>query len=92
VVSYYARFEKLNGKYFRFDTRIYLCDGGNHREEDGECVGAVVGLNPGSARPLNESDVGKWAEIKEDSTLRIFRRCFLEAAEAEAPREAFVQG
>ena len=93
-MSYYARFvEDQNGQRFRFDTRIYLCSCKIHRENDGECVGAFVGLNPGSAEPLNKTYIGTWAEIKGegDPTLALIRRCFIGAAGKEMPRHSFVQ-
>ena len=45
---FYARFERIRGHIFRFDTRIYL---GEHDIADpGRCVGAIVAKNPGSAK------------------------------------------
>jgi len=76
---------------FRFDTRIYLCGCKDHREEDGECVGVFVGLNPGSADVLNPSDVGKWAEFEPDQTLKLVRKCFVEAAGEDVRQHAYVQ-
>lgn len=46
---YYARFENIHGHIFRFDTRVYL--GEHDIKEPGICVGAVIGKNPGSAKP-----------------------------------------
>ena len=53
-MEYLARFEEIEGKLFRFDTRIYLND--YNSDNDGKCVGAIIGKNPGSAIPskLNE--------------------------------------
>lgn len=53
-MEYLARFEEIDGVLFRFDTRIYLH--GYDPEKNSNCVGAIVGKNPGSAIPnaLNE--------------------------------------
>lgn len=48
-MSYYARFESVDGQLFRFDTRIYL--GEHDLAKKSICVGAIVGKNPGSAKP-----------------------------------------
>ena len=93
-MSYYARFvEDPSGQRFRFDTRIYLCSCKNHRESDGECVAAFVGLNPGSAEPVNKTDLGSWAEIEGegDPTLALIRRCFVGAGGKEMSKHPFVQ-
>jgi hypothetical protein len=94
-MSYYARFWDDNaGRRFRFDTRIYLCSGETPHEHGGECVGAVVANNPGSARPWREDDIGKWARIKGDSTLGVVRSCFIDAyalAGRPIPQNAFIQ-
>jgi hypothetical protein len=92
-MGYYALFIDRDGRRFRFDTRIYLCDCEDHKQEDGKgiCLGAFVGLNPGSAEPWKESDVGTWNRICEDGTLRLIRRCFLEAGGREMSPCAFVQ-
>jgi hypothetical protein len=49
VMEFIAQFKKLDGHLFRFDTRIYL----NYfnRDAESECVGAIIGKNPGSAAP-----------------------------------------
>ncbi len=93
-MGYYALFEDRDGRRFRFDTRVYLCDCEDHKQDDGKgiCLGAFVGLNPGSAEPFRESDVGTWTRICADGTLRLIRCCFLGAAGEEAPQQhAFVQ-
>lgn len=48
-MAFYARFEHVADHVFRFDTRIYL--GKHNADEGGECVGAIVGKNPGTAKP-----------------------------------------
>jgi hypothetical protein len=50
-MCFVARFELIDEHLFRFDTRIYL---GSYNSEDvSECVGAIIGKNPGSAKPNN---------------------------------------
>lgn len=54
---YWARFEQRNNNTFRFDTRVYL----NLREnpsDDDQCIGAIVGKNPGSAKPSSYNNCG----------------------------------
>lgn len=90
-MAYYARFSALGTELFRFDTRVYL-QGGNPSEES-ECVGAVVGMNPGSARPKcldrhHELDLGR------DKMLPYVRNRFNSAfrlAGMAPPRGAYVQ-
>lgn len=48
---YWAKFRKYEGDLFRFDTRVYLQPVKGIDETD-HCLGAVVGKNPGSAKPL----------------------------------------
>jgi hypothetical protein len=47
---YWANFKEYNKNLYRFDTRIYL-DNVNEVLENDECIGAIVGKNPGSALP-----------------------------------------
>ena len=47
---YWARFEKKEVGIFRFDTRVYLNSVEIPSAND-QCIGAVVGKNPGSAVP-----------------------------------------
>lgn len=53
--NYWAKFENINKDIFRFDTRIYL-NSIDKPTDDDICIGAIVGKNPGSAKPR---DVGK---------------------------------
>ncbi|SFK54556.1 hypothetical protein [Methylophaga sulfidovorans] len=53
--TYWANFKNIDGYLFRFDTRIYLKPISDVLPND-ECIGAVVGKNPGSASPLYHSD------------------------------------
>jgi len=54
MACYWARFERKGSEYFRYDTRVYLEDVDTVERQDA-CIGAVVGKNPGSARPTNPS-------------------------------------
>lgn len=47
---YWAKFGSINGETFRLDTRIYLNDISRPNNRD-VCIGAIVGKNPGSAKP-----------------------------------------
>ena len=46
--EYWAEFKQIGKDVFRFNTRIYL-DPISTIESDDRCLGAVVGINPGSA-------------------------------------------
>ncbi len=48
--NYWAKFIDSENQLFRLDTRVYLNDIEEPSEAD-ICIGAVVGKNPGSARP-----------------------------------------
>lgn len=90
-MSFYAHFESVAGNTFRFDTRIYL--GEHNIEEDGECVGAIVGKNPGSA---TSSQLGVWTQLQlnGDKMLPSVRNRFVDAyqkAGKSTPDNAFVQ-
>ena len=91
-VSYYAKFENIDGHQFRFDTRIYL-DFCAHPEPDGVCVAAVVGKNPGSARTTS---IGHWGPLMldGDKLLPSIRNRFLTAyaaAKKSVPSAAYVR-
>lgn len=59
---YWAKFKRLDGKLYRFDTRIYIENVDGILEND-ECIGAIVGKNPGSAKP-KESVLKEFCEIE----------------------------
>ena len=85
-MQYVARFEYVHGVLFRFDTRIYLDSFTPTRERESVCVGAVIGKNPGSARPtvLNELHP---LEPRHDNLLPFVGNRFLEAySRAQKPR------
>jgi len=57
---YWAKFKEHDNLY-RFDTRIYF-ESVNEILDRDECIGAVVGKNPGSAIP-NGAATGQFCEI-----------------------------
>lgn len=91
-MPYHARFESISGHVFRLDTRIYL----EHHEptnRSGVCIGAIVGKNPGSARP---AELGIWAPLQLNGdkmlpTVRNRFRAAYEKARKAIPPNAFVQ-
>lgn len=90
-MTYYARFETIENHLFRFDTRIYL--GEHDTNQDGECVGAIVGKNPGSAQP---TQLGVFAHLNldGDKMLPSVRNRFIAAYEQAVkpiPANAYVQ-
>lgn len=90
-MSYYAKFETIGTDLFRFDTRIYL--GAGNPNEISACVGAVIGINPGSARP-RVSNAHHELDLNGDKMLPYVRNRFLAAysqAGREAPSGAYVQ-
>jgi len=89
---YYACFEKIKGQLFRFDTRIYL--GPDEPEPaQGVCVAAIIGKNPGSARPR---ELNQWGplHLTGDKLLPSVRNRFIDAykaAKKAPPRNAYVR-
>ena len=49
AANYWAKFQKIESRIFRFDTRIYLEAIAELSQWD-KCIGAIVGKNPGSAK------------------------------------------
>jgi len=73
---YWAKFEKHNGKLYRFDTRIYL-ESVDEISANDECIGAIVGKNPGSAIPKNEIyNLPSEIELNGDKLLPTVRNIF----------------
>lgn len=90
-MAYYARFESHAGQRFRFDTRIYL--GKHDADEGGECVGAIVGKNPGSAKSIQLGVLAPLS-LDGDKMLPSVRNRFVAAyqkAGKSIPANAFVQ-
>jgi hypothetical protein len=90
-MSYYARFENINNRLFRFDTRIYL--GKHDHNLPGKCVGAIIGKNPGSAKPTQLGSLSP-LNLDGDKMLPSVRNRFIAAYQSmgkEIPENAFVQ-
>jgi hypothetical protein len=93
-MSYYARFIKVHNELFRLETRIYLEEMPKiPNEKDGVCVAAIIGKNPGSARP---TQLDKWTSLNlgKDKMLPYVRNRFLESyrlAGKTIPHGAFVR-
>ena len=90
-MDYLARFEKVDGELCRFDTRIYL--NGYDISKDSNCIGAIVGKNPGSAIPrvLNELVP---LELNGDNMLPTVRNRFIDGyrlAKKQIPTNSFVR-
>ena len=91
-MPYFARFEKTAGHIFRFDTRIYL--GTNYSiNEEGVCIGAIIGKNPGSATSAQNGCLSP-IDLSGDKMLPSVRNRFVDAyrkAGVTPPRNAFVR-
>lgn len=90
-MAYFARFSIFGGELFRFDTRIYLR--GGSPEIASKCVGAVVGANPGSARP-RVMDQQHELDHRNDKLLPYVRNRFnaaFDLAGVNPPAGAYVQ-
>jgi hypothetical protein len=48
--QFWADFQQIRGSMYRFDTRVYLSQVEMPCESD-LCLGALIGKNPGSAKP-----------------------------------------
>jgi len=64
MTNFWAKFKKEGSNLYRFDTRIYLNKIKKPRKGD-VCIGAVVGKNPGSAKPSEDKN-GKLQKISLD--------------------------
>lgn len=91
-MSYFACFKKISGHIFRFDTRIYI--GSSYSiGERGECIGAIIGKNPGSALPTKYNQLCQ-ISLNGDKMLPSVRNRFADSfrkAGVEPPRNAFVR-
>ena len=90
--NFWARFEKINGRLFRYDTRIYLQPVNNIETSD-ICLCAVVGKNPGSAKGEPSATL-KEINLDGDKLLPTVRNIFLKAyqdADKELPERSYIQ-
>ena len=82
-----ANFHEMEGKMFRFDTKLWFDR--PPRGGEGVCIGAVMGLNPGSSQPAKEKG---FATV--DPTMGNILAAFERAAEnigRPIPNGAFVR-
>ncbi|MCZ2845234.1 MAG: hypothetical protein O2U61_01850 [Candidatus Bathyarchaeota archaeon] len=91
---YWAKFELKNNHLYRFDTRIYLKPILYPSDKD-ICTGAVVGKNPGSAKPYdnNSSSIQK-IQLENDQLLPNIKSILVKAyqrAKKPIPRNSYVQ-
>lgn len=90
---FWAKFEKINGDSFRFDTRIYLSDIDAPKKTDA-CIGAIVGKNPGSAKASSLNSKLQAINLDGDKLLPTARNIVLKAykeAKIPIPERRFIQ-
>ena len=76
---YWAKFDTRDNDIFRFDTRVYLKLMKTPSDND-QCIGAIVGKNPGSAKPSSHiKDVLQKVNLDGDKLLPNVRSIFLKA-------------
>ena len=90
-MKYLARFEEQGSVLFRFDTRIYL--NSYDSENDSNCVGAIIGKNPGSAKPRELNELAEF-DLNGDNMLPTVRRRFVDGyglTKKQIPPNSFVR-
>ena len=90
---YWAKYEDHLGDTFRLDTRIYLHDT-DHASDTDTCIGAVVGKNPGSAKPSFKSNDIQPVDLDGDKLLPTVRNVVLKSykeAGIEPPKNTYIQ-
>lgn len=90
-MCFYARFEIIENNLYRFDTRIYFNN--NSPGNNDECIGVIIGKNPGSAEPI---ELGRLAKLDKgnDKMLPYVKNRFEEGyklAGKEIPGNGYVQ-
>jgi hypothetical protein len=89
--NYFAEFRDMGGFWIRHNTRIYL-DEFNGTQPTGQCLGAIIAKNPGSAKGA----VAGWGAINLDhdqlltNVRSILSKAFDQAAK-EPPLNAYIQ-
>jgi hypothetical protein len=76
-MGYQALFTRHEGQLFRLDTRIYLNPGDEPGTSD-RCIAAVIGKNPGSAKPIVLDELAQLS-LDNDKMLPYVRQRFLNA-------------
>ena len=91
--QFWAKFESIDNATYRLDTRIYLKDIDAPMEDD-QCIGAVVGKNPGSAKQSTSSSLLQSIELNGDkllpTVLNILAKAY-DKANVAIPERCFVQ-
>ena len=90
---FWAKFQLIEEHLFRFDTRIYLTNIIEPKEDD-LCVGAIVGKNPGSAKQSASSNELQAIKLDGDKLLPTVRNIITSAyskAQIIPPDQAYIQ-
>ncbi|PGZ92214.1 hypothetical protein [Bacillus sp. AFS029533] len=91
---YWAKFEVKNNHLCRFNTRVYLKPILYPSDKD-ICIGAVVGKNPGSAKPYdNNSPYFQKIQLENDKLMINVKSIFVKAfekAKKPIPSNSYVQ-
>ncbi len=76
--AYWAKFRKYGDDLFRYDTRVYLTPVARIDDRD-SCLGAIVGKNPGSAKPLTGARGMQPISLDGDKCLPIIKSIILKS-------------
>jgi hypothetical protein len=90
---FWAKFLSIDGETFRIDTRIYLKEINSPKKDD-PCIGAIVGKNPGSAKPSASSGELQPIELDGDKLLPTVRNIITKAylaTQVPLPERGYVQ-
>jgi hypothetical protein len=91
--AFWADFKEIDGRSFRFDTRIYLNAVASTDIQD-ICIGAVVGKNPGSAKAGNAQAGLQPITLDGDKLLPTVRNILVKAyeqAQLPVPARSYIQ-
>ncbi|MDH0202777.1 hypothetical protein [Comamonas aquatica] len=90
---FWAKFQSSGGELFRLDTRIYLNNIDAPKQSD-SCIGAIVGKNPGSAKPSSSTGEIQPIQLDGDKLLPTVRNIVTKAyvtAKIAIPERGYVQ-
>lgn len=90
---FWAKFQSSGGELFRLDTRIYLKNIDAPKQSD-SCIGAIVGKNPGSAKPSSSTGELQPIQLDDDKLLPTVRNIVTKAyvtAKIAVPDRGYVQ-
>ena len=76
---FWAQFKEFNKELFRFDTRIYLEPILKPSFTDDICIGAIIGKNPGSAKPSSNKSTLQPIELNDDKLLPTVKNIIIDA-------------